>query len=267
MHSLKRLWISTIAVLLVMVAPSVVSAQVSGGPSVGCGGDSNATWPDVGYGSHRGVIYSVTATGVGKLPTKSLAVDIAAGVYEIDTVSYDGGDDRADDVQPQEQYFLAFFDAADVVIDRTPIATVDLLDGVLEAEWAGSLGLVTLDRPAVRIQAEHASLYLPADPHPNSVMPICVGWTLQATPTTTTVASTTTTTAAPTTTSVAPTTTTVVPPTTIVDPPTASTIPPTTTPPTTTLAPATTTVPTQVLPEVQEMPDPEPVVGNPQFTG
>jgi len=38
-------------------------------------------------------------------------------------------------------------------------------------------------------------------------------------------------------------------------------------PPSTTSTTTTTTVPTEVLPEVEEMPDPDPVPNNPNFTG
>jgi hypothetical protein len=314
MFTRSKLALLVAVVLSPVLLPALVSAAPNG-PNQGCVGAQSADWPAANFaedyaGHLAATIVSKPWTG---LPyERTVAAAMPAGVYSIDTVAYDGSPDRETDTpQPNEQYIVQFLDDDDVVIAETG-ATADLADSVLEATWAGSLGTVVLDRAAVTIRALHVlpGVYTPTA---NSVMPVCVGWTLvppttttttttttQAPPssttssTTTSTTSTTTTTEAPpssttssttttTTTTEAPppssttssttttSTTSIAPPTTIVEPPTSSTIPATTTTTTTTtttVAPATTTtVPTQVLPEVQEMPDPEPVVGNPQFTG
>ena len=81
---------------------------------------------------------------------------VPAGEYEIEAATYDGSPGRATDgIQEFEQLFLEFLDAEGDVIDSTA-STPDLLDGVEEAEWRGSVGTVVLDRDAVTIRATHS---------------------------------------------------------------------------------------------------------------
>ena len=219
-----------VAVVLALVAVLFVPASATAsqnGPAAGCQGADVAAWPAANYASDMAghlAASIVSQSFIGLPHERSIAVSgIPAGTYVVDTVAYDGSPGReSDPAQPNEQFVLQFLDEDGAVIAATG-PTVDLTDFVEETTWAGSLGQVVLDRVAVTVRALHV---LPGvdTPTANSVMPVCVGWT-------------------------------------VVPPPT------TTTPPTTAAPTTTTTVPTQVLPEVQEMPDPDPVVGTPNFTG
>ena len=125
---------------------------------------------------------------------------------------------------------LQILDVGGSVIATTG-ATPDLADNVAEAWWTGGVGQVTLDRAATTVRALHVQAG-GSDGYANSVMPVCVGVTLVAPPTT--------------------------------QPPTTS-LSPTTTLPTTTLAP-TTSAATEGL-AVQESEPATPVTATPQFTG
>lgn len=218
---------ASLAVALPLLVPAVVSAADET-PRSGCDGESTLGFPTDGSARLK------ARNGI----SYDLAVSpIGPGTFDIDTVTYDGYPERADMDQPYEQLRLQFLDADGALIDETA-PSVDLEDNIVFAEWKGTLGQVVLDRPAVTVRAIHDR---PSDTGPaNSVSPACFGWTAVQPPTTTTEAPTTT----------EPT----------VEAPSSSTVPPSTTA-------SPTTVPTQVLPEVQEMPDPEPVVATPRFTG
>ena len=207
-------------------------------PALGCSGDQQYGFAGWGFGMHdTGAIVNSASNAAPRLPSsRSLPVDIAAGTYTIDTASYDGDDDRVDETaQPVEQFVLQFLDVGGSVIATTG-ATPDLADNVAEAWWTGGVGQVTLDRAATTVRALHVQAG-GSDGYANSVMPVCVGVTLVAPPTT-----------QPPTTSLSPTTTL-----------------PTTTLPTTTLAP-TTSAATEVL-AVQESEPATPVTATPQFNG
>jgi hypothetical protein len=260
------------AVIAPFLLPATVAAQNEGaeptGPTESCSGTVVASWPDVQFDS-------LAATIVSAHPwiesTRSLTVNVPAGEYQVDVVTYDGSATRdGDTAQEFEQLFLEFLDAQGDVIATTG-SSADLPDRVLEATWKGSVGTVTLDRDAETVRAVHAFIGLAGY---QSVMPSCFGATFVPPTTTTTEApppsSSTTTTVVEPPPSSSTTTTVVEPPpsssttTTLVEPPSSTSLPPTTTIATTT---TTTTVPTQVLPKVEEMPDPDPVVADPHFTG
>ena len=235
----QSLTVAVVVVAAVLVPASASVAQ--DGPVPDCSGDVVGLFPNVGFG--RGGVAGVFAGPATRPTQQSIASVVPAGTYLVNAVGYDGYEDRSSTtpVQELEQYRLEFLDAGGAVLAVTS-PTVDIQVGVEEAFWSGSVGQVTLAADAVSVRATHFHAGQPVGTQ--SVMPSCFGATAVATTTTTTTVPTTTT-EAPTTT--APTTTTAAP--------------------TSTVAPTTTTVPTQVLPEVEEMPGPDPVVGTPVFTG
>jgi len=285
---------SALVTLSVMaIGTATVNAAVvpppGSGPSVGCDTQFygvTANFTGAGYDLHStGTIVSTHSW----LPqSRTIAISLPAGTYDVDAVGYDGSPHRATDAaQPHEQYKLEFLNGAGNIIGTTGI-TGDLADLVQEATWAGSVGTVVLAEPATQVRAIHAFAGQVIPGTPNSVMPVCLGINVNVPPTTTTAAPVTTTTAAPpttvaptsTTTTAAPpttvaptsTTTTAAPPTTVAPTSTTTTAaPPTTVAPTsttTTAAPTTTTtVKTQVLPAVEVAQTATPTEGNPSFTG
>jgi len=221
------------------------------GPSVGCSVQFygiTANFTGAGYDLHStGTIVSTHSW----LPqSRTIAISVPAGTYDVDAVGYDGSPTRATDAaQPHEQYKLEFLNAAGAVIGTTGI-TGDLADLVQEATWAGPVGTVALAEPATQVRAVHAFAGQVIPGSPNSVMPVCLGINAYVPPTTTLPPTTLPpTTLPPTTSSTLPPTTlppTTLPPTTL-PPTTSSTLPPTTLPPTT--LPPTTLPPTTLPPE------------------
>lgn len=233
--------VAFVAALLVPMSTSV--AQESQIPA--CSGDYTGLWPNAGFGNNWTA--SIYAFKEGRPTSRTIDALVPAGTYQVSAVSYDGYEGRSSTSPAQdfEEYFLEFLDSEGNVLATTG-ATADLESGVEEAFWSGPVGEVTLGADAVAVRATH--LYADQAIGTMSVMPSCFGATAVAVTTTTTTE--------------APTTTTTEPVTTTTEAPTTSIAPPTTVAPTT-----TSTVPTEVLPEVQEMPDPEPVDATPTFTG
>jgi hypothetical protein len=300
MFTRKKIAVIAAIALPIIGTATVSSAQEGGVPS--CGQHEQVVaFPNVG--PDAGSVATIVVGHSHYPRSLTVAASIPAGEYDVITGAYDGYKDRTStETQDFERFILRFLDADGSVIASTS-PSMDLVDGVEEASWTGPVGTVTLDRAAVSVEAEHADLGDQAVfdiGQAQSVQPSCFGLdtvppttttTLPPTTTvpdtttttvpdttttvapTTTVPDTTTTTVAPTTTVIEPPTTTVAPTTTVIEPPTTvaptTTViePPTTVAPTTTVAVTTTTVPTQVLPTVQENPDPDPVVGDPTFTG
>jgi hypothetical protein len=235
----RKRGIAVVAAISVLLLGPASVAQAQDGPTEGCSGDVVGVWPGAGFGG--GGVAGLFAGPPHRTMQRTIASALPAGTYVVNAVSYDGSVGRASNpAQVVEQYFLEFLDAGGNVL-ASSAATVDLQDGVDEASWAGSLGEVTLASDAVAVRATHLFagqvLAIPTQ----SVMPSCFGATAVVVQTTTTTITTTTTTTT----------------TTVVSPPTSVTTPPTT----------SSTVVTQVLPEVEEMPAPKPVVATPSFTG
>jgi hypothetical protein len=278
--------ITAASIAAFMVVPAETSAAVDSGGAVYCGGSEQViAFPGVGFNAFPAATIVIGHSWYPRSLTVPAA--IPAGDYDVTTAGYDGYDGRAGTTaQEYEQFVLQFLDADGVIIATSGMSG-DPADFVDEAVWSGPVGSVLLDRDAVAVRAIHAHLNdaaIFAIGEAQSVQPACVGLTDPTPPTTTTTeapttttteapttttteAPTTTTTEAPTTTTEAPTTTTTIegPTTTIEAPTTTTSVVPSTT---TSVVPSTTsTVPTQVLPRVQEMPDPDPVVGTPNFTG
>lgn len=278
------LTVSVMTIGTATVNAATVLPPPGSGPSVGCSVQFygiTANFTGAGYDLHStGTIVSTHSW----LPqSRTIAISVPAGIYNVDAVGYDGSPTRAGDAaQPNEQYKLEFLNAAGAVIGATGI-TGDLADLVQEATWAGAVGTVLLAEPATQVRAIHAFAGQIIPGSPNSVMPVCLGLNAYVPPTTTlppttlpptTLPPTTSSTLPPTTlppetvppTTAAPTTTTTTaaPPTTAA-PTTTTTVAPTTT---TTVAPTTTTtVETQVLPAVEVAQPATPTEGNPAFTG
>ncbi|MDW3220049.1 MAG: hypothetical protein R8F63_15665 [Acidimicrobiales bacterium] len=280
MFTRTRTALIAVAILAPFLVPTAVNAQ--SGPAT-CGGDTltPVNFPNVGF--NAGVAATIVSGNSYYNRSKTVAADVPAGEYIINTVAYDGYDDRVNTVpQMYEQYVLQFIDDAGIVIAGTGM-TADLVDGVSEAQWSGSVGTVVLNRPAVAIRARHAfanDAAVNAEGGANSVQPVCVGFSLVPPPTTTTTTTSTTTTTTTSTTTTSTTTTTEPPVSTTTEPPVSTTTEPpvsTTTiepPSSTTIAPTTTTTApptttTTILPPTPPQPmDPEdPVDGDPTFTG
>ena len=167
--------------------------------------------------------------------TQPLGAPIAAGTYELAALAWDGTstDKRLTQVEPHEYYFIQLLDAADNVL-ATSNLTVDLVDGTKEAEWFGSVGQVSWAGPdATQVKAIHGNIGFP---DLQRVYAVCFAWAPAQTQETTTTTTTTTT---------------VGPPATVSS--------------TTTTTTTTSLVPTVVLPDVAQSPDP--VQDQPSFTG
>jgi hypothetical protein len=275
----------TRAILLVaaIVAPLLVptAASANTGPTQECSGTYVGVWPGVGFDSF---VSTIATNQVGVGTSVSISVAVPAGEYDVSAATYDGSTSRSGDGNQQfEELFLEFIDSQGDVVATTG-SSFDLNDYVEEAEWLGSMGSVVLVRDIVTVRATHtfAGQVVGSPQYVHSLSPVCFGallvpstvsTTTTSTSTTTTSTTTTSTTTVPesTTTTVPESTTTTLPEsstsTTTVAPTTTVVAPTTIAGPTTTAAPTTTTVPTQVLPEVQENPDPDPVVVDPTFTG
>lgn len=109
------------------------------------------------------------ATAAGVAYTKIQPVELPAGVIEIPSArAWDAYPTRAS-TKPQtsERYEIEFLDASGAVI-ATSQPTEDVPDGVMEGEWIGSLGSVTLPVPAAGVRAHHRN-DLPFDGSPDSV--------------------------------------------------------------------------------------------------
>lgn len=251
-----------VAVVASMVTGvGVVSANSGSLPSQ-CAADHQYEWPGWGYGRHgSGTIVAPGSNAALGFPTRRpVAVDMPAGTYDISAAGYDGDVDRAtDSPQRNEQFHLEFVDADGTVMATTG-STGDLPDEVEEATWAGGVGRVVLDRPAVTVRAVHS--FTGTGPGTvNSVMPVCFGADIVAPPVTTT------TTVVEEEEQTSPTTTQAPPTTTAAPDPEPETEPTTTTAaPTTTLAPTTTTVATVVL-SVNEAAPAAAITATPSFTG
>ncbi|MFN8052834.1 MAG: hypothetical protein U0Q22_15420 [Acidimicrobiales bacterium] len=146
----------------------------------------------------------------------AVPVNLPPGTYDVTGTSHDEYPARVTVTQTSEIWDLQFLDASGAVI-ATSGHTGDLPDRVAVADWAGSLGSVTLTSTATAVRAHHRPDAI-ADGSADSVVPVaatvCGG---DVGPTS--IVATTSTTSPPTT----------APPTTA--PPT--TAPPTTAPPTT----------------------------------
>ena len=251
MSNLKR-WVIAATAIVAFVGSSAAVSVAQQGPVSSCDGDVVGTWPGTGFG--RGGVAGVFAGPASRPTQQSVAASIPAGTYDVSAVTYDGYVDRSSTTPAQdfEQLFLEFLDSGGSVL-ATSGNSADLQSGVDEATWAGSLGRVTLGAEAVVVRATHAFAGQPIGTQ--SLMPSCFGLSLVSTTTTTT------TTVPDSSTTVPDSTTTIAPPTTAVPPST------TIAPPTTVGPPTSTTVPVQVLPVVQQVPDPDPVTAVPNFTG
>jgi len=233
--------ILAITAALVFFPTSISSAQDA--RTLDCdGAESVIAFPYNGYGAGPESVL-VVGNAVNYPTTLTVSAALPAGTYDVVAGAYDGYFGRSNTpAQDYEEYVLQFLDAGGAVV-ATSAMSGDLVDFTEEASWRGSVGRVVLDRDVTAVRAVHAHLgnaAIIAIGQAQSVQPTCLGTTLVPPPTTTT--------------------TTVAPTTTIASPTTSI-------PVTSTTTTTTTTVPTQVLPEVEEMPDPDPVVGNPTFTG
>ncbi len=190
-------------------------------PATDCSGDIVETLGNVDFGT-TGKVYSNTL-GPDRVTSRSFAVSVPAGTYNLVATSYDGYNDRPNSATQANEIWVADFVSGGTVL-ATSSPTVDLADG-LEATWKGPIGTVTLPSDVDTIVVRHGFL---TNLSPNSVKPICIGFTdVTPPPQTTTVPETT-----------VPDTTT--PDTTVPD----TTVPDTTTPDTT--VPDTTTPDTSI---------------------
>lgn len=243
----RRSWAAAVAVLVgallvvaaytVMVEPGADAQSDPTGPTASCAGDGTfAIWPDPGFEVEQDESSHLYYPGILQR-THPLPTPIPAGAYELDAVSYDGYPDRdGAPAQPGEQWYLDFLDA-DGNLLATSGVTADLADGVVEATWSGSIGGVALSAPAVTLIARHAD---PDGPSPNSVHPVCLGWTRLPDPTTTSTAATSSTSSTSSTTTAVPTSSTTTVATEVGG---VTTVPPTTASPPVRVAGATTVPP------------------------
>ena len=66
-----------------------------------------------------------------------------AGAYELSVFTYDGFEGRSEwVVEPHERVRFELYDAADELLAASGV-TPDLADGVEEASWSGSLGVIS----------------------------------------------------------------------------------------------------------------------------
>ena len=104
----------------------------------------------------------------------SLGFTLTAGTYDVGGESTDGYVGRDTVSQPSEQWFAEFLDAGGNVLARTN-TTGDIPDNIETGYWNGSLGSIELAADAVSVTFRHAA---PGGANtPNSVRPICLGFT------------------------------------------------------------------------------------------
>ncbi|MEQ8842749.1 MAG: hypothetical protein RIB98_17340 [Acidimicrobiales bacterium] len=268
MSTRLKLFTSLAVIAAMLVVPTTISSAQDSGVPTCSGAEQVIAFPNVGF--NAGAAATIVAGNSGYDRSKTVSAAIPAGEYAVIAASLDWYTGRSGTaLQAFEQYVLEFIDADGDIIATTGL-TADLEDFVEQASWTGSVGTVVLDRDAVAVTASHAyqnDAAVKAIGEAQSVQPSCFGVTnLNPTTTTSSTTSTTTTVVDPPSSS----STTVAPTTTVIEPPSSSS---TTVAPTTTsggggiASTTTTTVATEVLPEVQEMPDPTPVAANPSFTG
>lgn len=162
--------VAAVIMCLVLGVAGVVAAQ--SGPTSECSGDSVTTFGTEYYGLGQGGnrLLSTSPTSIDF----AMATPLPAGTYSLNAVSYDGYDERELVApQTQEQWFAEFISSSGSVL-ATSALTVDLEDLVTEANWAGSLGEVTLAAPAASVRVRHAA---PGSNSVNSVRPVCLGAT------------------------------------------------------------------------------------------
>jgi len=169
----RKLGVSIVVMALVMGVASVVAAQA--GPSSSCTGGSTAQFGESFFGLEDGGNRLLSTTP----SAREYPLELPAGTYALDAVSYDGYEQREDiSGQTQEQWFAEFLGADGSVLATSGI-TADLEDGVTEATWSGAIGEVTLAEAATTIRVVHAA---PGSASVNSVRPVCVGATDTSTP-------------------------------------------------------------------------------------
>ncbi|MDH4170457.1 MAG: hypothetical protein OEW42_12800, partial [Acidimicrobiia bacterium] len=160
------------AVVAVVAAGSVMWATTlaaQGGSGTSCNGDYVVPIGSSQFGSMEGRLYSNTLTP-GWVTTRTYAASIAAGVYDVNAVSYDGYVGRETQSQDNEVWFAEFWGSGGLM--ATTGTTGDLPDLVAEAFWSGGIGTITLESDATQIVVHHGFL---TDLSANSVEPVCLG--------------------------------------------------------------------------------------------
>jgi hypothetical protein len=99
----------------------------------------------------------------------AVPASLPAGSYDLTGTSHDGYPSRGGVTQTSEIWELQFLDAGGNVIATSGLSA-DLPDRVVDANWSGSLGSVTLAGPAVSVRAHHRPDAI-ADGSANSVEP------------------------------------------------------------------------------------------------
>ncbi len=163
-----------LAAILVLAMNDRASAQ--SGPQGTCSGDVTVTFGSEYFG--LGDFGNRLMSSTPQSRTYDLPSPMPAGTWDVTAVSYDGYTGR-DSISPQtqEQWYTEFL-AADGTVLATSGTSADIEDSVIEAEWAGSLGSVTLAAEATTIRTVHVA---PGAASVNSVRPTCIGASLQAT--------------------------------------------------------------------------------------
>ncbi|MCH7789657.1 MAG: hypothetical protein IH940_09465, partial [Acidobacteria bacterium] len=146
--------VAAVAALVFGVALVITlsSASAQQGPEAGCDGDVSSFPPAVFGDTSNSLVYPARTS-----MTIDLVVSMPAGTYAVNTVTYDGDENRVTDLgQHQEIISLSFLDAGGNVLATTAM-TEDLADGVLEATGHFDVGPVTLRGDATQVRADHGA--------------------------------------------------------------------------------------------------------------
>lgn len=106
--------------------------------------------------------------------TDNESVDLAAGKYGVSLYSWDYGVNRATQSQPNEEYFVFFYDSSGNLIAQSSDST-DLADNVIFADWEGQVDTNLVLSGAVEdVQGFHA--VYPDGSSPNSLVAECAAF-------------------------------------------------------------------------------------------
>jgi hypothetical protein len=167
------------------------SAEGDGSVPGNCAGDVVIAFGGDQEGRAPQLVASMDYPELG-IPTSraySLTDALPAGAYELSAFTYDGFEGRSEwVVEPHERVRYELYDAADDLLVASGV-TPDLADGVEEASWSGSLGVISwTGAPATTLVVHHLEPQ-PDDETYNKVDAVCVG--LSVIPAVTTTTSTT----------------------------------------------------------------------------
>ncbi|NNE74634.1 MAG: hypothetical protein HKN26_13285, partial [Acidimicrobiales bacterium] len=161
---------AALAAALTTAAFGTADAQ----PTGECAGDLTRTFGNPTFGSRNKLFSNQLEPDRVTQRTYALSTQLAAGRYALTGASYDGYNGRSTARAQTNEVWVADFVSADGTVLATSSTTGDLPDGVEEADWSGPLGSIEVGEPIAAIVVRHGFL---TNRSPNSVHPVCIGFT------------------------------------------------------------------------------------------